>query len=57
MEGFALFHIARFCGKQAAMLATVVDSKFEPNNTVSPELRQTALNDMIELALESIIKE
>ena len=57
MEGFALFHVAKTEGKQAAMLATVVDSRFEPDNTVSPEDRQTALNDMIELALDSIIKE
>jgi len=57
MEGFGLFHVAKSEGKQAAMLATVVDSKYEPNNTVPSSVRQTALNDMIELALESIIKE
>jgi purine-nucleoside phosphorylase len=57
MEGFALFHVAKTEGKQAAMLATVVDSKFEPDDTVPPAARQTALNDMIELTLDSIIKE
>lgn len=57
MEGFALFHIAKCLGKQAAMLATVVDSKYQPNDTVSAEARQTSLNDMIELALESIVRE
>ena len=57
MEGFGLFHIAKSEGKQAAMLATVVDSKFQPDDTVPPAMRQTALNDMIELALDSIIKE
>ena len=57
MEGFGLFHVAKTEGRQAAMLATVVDSKYEPNNTVPSSVRQTALNDMIELALESIIKE
>lgn len=56
MEGFALFHIAEVLNKEAAMLMTVVDSKYEPNNTISTEDRQTSLNDMIKLALETIIK-
>lgn len=56
MEGFGLFHIAKYCGKEAAMLLTVVDSKYEPNNTISPEDRENSLDTMITLALESIIK-
>lgn len=56
MEGFALFHIANVLQKEAAMLMTVVDSKFEPNNSISAEDRQNSLNKMIKLALESIIK-
>lgn len=56
MEGFGLMHIAKFCGKEASMLATIVDSKYEPDNTVTPEDRETSLDTMITLALESIIK-
>lgn len=56
MEGFALFHIAGVCNREAAMLATVVDSKFEPDNTVDPKVREKNLDKMITLALESIIK-
>lgn len=56
MEGFALMHIARLEGKQASMLLTVVDSEYEPDKTVSTEDRETSLNNMITLALESIIK-
>lgn len=55
MEGFALMHIAKFCERDATMLTTVVDSKFEPV-VVSPEDRETSLNTMITLALEAITK-
>lgn len=56
MEGFGLMHIAKFCGREASMLATIVDSKYEPDNTVTPEDRETSLDTMITLALEAIIK-
>ena len=56
MEGFGLMHIAAYCNKQASMLATIVDSKYQPDVIVSPEDRETSLNTMITLALESIIK-
>lgn len=55
MEGFGLFHVARICKKQASMLITIVDSKFD-TRVVSPEMRETHLDNMIILALESIIK-
>ena len=55
MEGFGLFHVARVCERDAAMLVTVVDSKFE-ETVITPEQRETSLNEMIELALDSIIK-
>ncbi len=55
MEGFGIFHIARICKKQASMLITIVDSKFD-TRVVSPEMRETHLDNMIVLALESIIK-
>ena len=55
MEAFALFHIARKEGKEAGALISVVDSAFE-DIQISPEDRETKLNNMIKLALESIIK-
>ena len=55
MESFALFYNANREGKKAACLLTVVDV---PKNKkgISPEERQTSLNDMINLALEAAIK-
>lgn len=55
MEGFGIFHVARICKKQASMLITIVDSKFD-TRVVSPEMRESHLDNMIILALESIIK-
>lgn len=55
MEAFALFHIAKELGKQAACLLTVSDSKFE-KSVITSEERQTSLTNMIELALESAIR-
>lgn len=55
MEGFGIFHVARICKEQASMLITIVDSKFD-TRIVSPEMRETHLDNMIVLALESIIK-
>ena len=56
MEGFGLFTVAKYLNKEAAMLTTIVDSKFDKSAYVTPEMRQTSLNDMILIALESIIK-
>lgn len=55
MEGFALLHTANYFGKQAAVMATAVDSKYS-DTVLSIEDREKSLNDMITLALESIIK-
>ena len=55
MEAFGIFHVARLCDKKASMLITIVDSKFD-SNVVSPEMREKNLDNMIILALESIIK-
>ena len=55
MEAFALFHIANHFNREAACLATVVDSKFS-DIVLTGEQRQNSLNEMITLALESIIK-
>jgi len=54
METFALFHIADSFKKQAAAILTVVDSKYK-EAFLSPEERETSLNTMISLALDSII--
>lgn len=54
MEAFGLFYIANKLGREASCIMTVVDSKFDKRNLTSEE-RQTSLNNMIELALESII--
>lgn len=56
MEGFALMHIARLENKKAAMLLTVVDSKYESDKEITSKMRETSLNQMITLALDSIIK-
>jgi len=53
MESFALFYLAKKLNKDAACLLTVVDSHFDPMKITS-EQRQTSLNTMISLALESI---
>jgi len=55
MEAFGLFHIAKHFNKEAACLLTAVDSKFS-DKVVSGEDREKSLNNMITLALESIIK-
>lgn len=52
MESFALFYTAKVLNKKAACLLTVVDSMFE-KKSISPEERQSSLNTMINLALES----
>jgi purine-nucleoside phosphorylase len=55
METFALYHIAKITNIEAASIVTVVDSKYDPNTIITPEERQTNLNEMIKLALDSII--
>ncbi len=56
MEGFGLLHIAKYEKKEAALLMTVSDSKYEPGIEIPVKDRETNLNDMITLALDSIIK-
>lgn len=55
MEAFALVHVANSFKREAAAIATAVDSKFS-DEVLSIEDRQTSLNDMITLALDAIIK-
>ena len=54
MEAFSLFYNARKLGKKAACIMSVVDSEFI-DKQVSSEDRQTGLNNMIILALESAL--
>lgn len=54
MEAFGLIHVANSFHKEAACMVTAVDSKFS-EVVLSIEERQTALNDMIILALDSLV--
>ena len=54
MEAFALIHVANSFNREAAVMATATDSKFS-DKILSTEERQTSLNDMIKLGLESLI--
>lgn len=53
MESFGLIHIANSFNREAAVMVTAVDSKFS-DKIVSIEDRQTSLNVMIRLALDSL---
>ena len=55
MESFALFYIAKMLNKKAACLLTVVDSLYDKKELTSMQ-RQTSLNNMITLALETARK-
>ena len=59
MEAFALFYTAKMLNKNAACLMSVVDTNVNSNSpkaNATAEERQTGLNNMIKLALESAIK-
>ncbi len=55
MEAFALFYTAKYLNKKAACLLTVVDSRYK-EEVISSEKRETSLNTMITLALDTITK-
>lgn len=55
MESFALFYIAKMLNKKAACLLTVVDSLYDKKELTAMQ-RQTSLNNMITLALETVRK-
>ena len=55
MEGFGLLHTANYFNREAAVIATAVDSKYS-NEVMSIEDRERSLDNMINLALNSIIK-
>ena len=52
MEAFSLFYVAQMLNKNASCLMSVVDSKYI-KDIASTEERQTGLNNMIKLALET----
>lgn len=52
MEAFALFYVANMLNKKSSCLMSVVDSKYI-KDVATPEERQTGLNTMIKLALDS----
>ena len=54
MEAYGLFYLADKLGREASCLMTVVDSLYD-NRSLSSEERETSLNQMILLALDSII--
>ena len=54
MEAFALFYTAKVLNKKASCMMSVVDSKYI-DKVATPEERQTGLNNMIRLALDSSI--
>ena len=54
MEAFALFYVAKLLNKNAACLMSVVDSKYI-KEIATPEERQTGLNNMIKLSLDSFL--
>lgn len=54
MEAFALFYVAHMLNKKASCLMSVVDSKYIKDIATTEE-RQTGLNNMIQLALDSAI--
>lgn len=55
MEAFALFYNAQILDKKASCLLSVVDSHYK-HQEISANERETSLNSMIKLALESAIK-
>lgn len=55
MEAFALFYVAKTLHKKASCLMSVVDSKYI-KEVATPEQRQTGLNNMIRLALETALR-
>lgn len=56
MEAFALFVLAKKFKREASCLLTVVDTHNSNEAIIPPEKREKALDDMIKIALEAIIK-
>ena len=56
MEAFSLFYVAKYLNKKAACLMSVVDvaNSGSQKSSATAEERETGLNKMITLALESL---
>ena len=54
MEAFALIHVANSFNREAAVMCTATDSPFT-DKIVPVSDRESSLNEMISLALESLI--
>ena len=54
LPGSIICHIANSFNREAACLYTAVDSKFS-EDVLSPEERERSLDEMITLALDSLI--
>ena len=54
MEAFALFYTAHILNKKASCLTSVTDSKYI-KDVATPKERQTGLNNMIKLALDTTL--
>jgi purine-nucleoside phosphorylase len=54
MESFALFANAKTLGKNAACVLTISDSLVTHKET-TPQQRQTAFTDMMEIALDAAV--
>lgn len=55
MEAFSLFYIAKYLNKEASCLMTISDNIKKKKNITS-EQRQTSLDEMIKLALETSLE-
>jgi purine-nucleoside phosphorylase len=55
MEAFGLFYMAKKFNKNASCLLTVVDSPYD-SRQISSSDRQNSLDNMIKIALDSILK-
>ena len=55
MEAFALFYVSKLLNKKSSCLMSIVDSKYI-KDIATPEERETGLNTMIKLALDSSLK-
>ena len=56
MEAFGIYTVAKFLNKEATCLVSISDSKYEKDKDLTALERQTTLDQMIYLALNSIIK-
>ncbi len=56
MEAYGLYHIGKLENIEVATILTITNSKFTPLKDMTSSERERSLDDMIELALEAIIK-